>query len=137
MYWNASRPTADGRRLVADTQDQFERIRSIADSEKEYLQGVIEFYRTGLTLSATLASQAQNEKVQQLTEASYAQNGEVKKISAWAAIAFAPTLVGTIYGMNFNNMPELEWVFGYPFAIALMAITAALLYGLFKRRDWL
>ena len=49
-----------------------------------------------------------------LAEAANAQNEEVKKISAWAAILFAPTLIGTIYGMNFENMPELEWVHGYP-----------------------
>ena len=52
-----------------------------------------------------------------LTEASYAQNEEVKRISAWAAILFAPTLVGTIYGMNFDIMPELHWALGYPFAM--------------------
>jgi hypothetical protein len=44
----------------------------------------------------------------QLTEASLAQNEEVKKISAWAAVLFAPTLVGTIYGMNFDHLPELH-----------------------------
>jgi len=48
--------------------------------------------------------------VQQLTEASYAQNEEIKKISAWAAIFFAPALIGTVYGMNFDHMPELHWV---------------------------
>jgi hypothetical protein len=42
------------------------------------------------------------------------QNEEVKRISAWAAIMFAPTLVGTIYGMNFDYMPELGWRYGYP-----------------------
>ena len=42
----------------------------------------------------------------------------MKKISAWAAILFAPTLIGTVYGMNFDHMPELHWRFGYPFALA-------------------
>ncbi|ELS57646.1 putative Magnesium and cobalt transporter CorA [Streptomyces viridochromogenes Tue57] len=60
-----------------------------------------------------------------------------KKISSWAAILFAPTLVGTIYGMNFTPMPELHWVLGYPFAIALMGIVCTSLYVVFKRRDWL
>ena len=60
-----------------------------------------------------------------------------KKISSWAAILFAPTLVGTIYGMNFENMPELGWRFGYPFAIGLMGVVCASLYVIFKRRDWL
>ncbi len=69
----------------------------------------VDFCQTVLTLRATLATQAQNEEVGQLTQASYAQNEEIKKISAWAAILLAPTLVGTIYGMNFEHMPELDW----------------------------
>ena len=60
-----------------------------------------------------------------LTEASLAQNEEVKKISAWAAILFAPTLVGTIYGMNFDHMPELGWTLGYPLALLLMLLVTA------------
>ncbi len=131
------RVSSDGRRLVADMADQFERVRSVADGEKEYLQGVIDFYQTVLTLRATLATQAQNEEVGRLTQASYTQNEEVKKISAWAAILFAPTLVGTIYGMNFEHMPELNWVLGYPAALILMVLTSVALYTVFKRRAWL
>lgn len=62
---------------------------------------------------------------------------DFKKISSWAAILFAPTLVGTTYGMNFEAMPELSWSFGYPFAILLMAVVCTSLYVVFKRRDWL
>ena len=65
------------------------------------------------------------------------QNDEVKKISAWAAILFAPTLVAGIYGMNFRFMPELHWFFGYPFALALMVAVSLGLYVVFKRRGWL
>jgi magnesium transporter len=65
------------------------------------------------------------------------QNEEVKKISAWAAIGFAPTLVGTVYGMNFEHMPELGWYYGYPLAIALMVAISTALYVVFKRRNWL
>lgn len=59
----------------------------------------------------------------------------IKKISSWAAILFAPTLVGTIYGMNFETMPEQKWAAGYPFAILLMAVVCVSLYFIFKRRD--
>ena len=69
-----------------------------------------------------------------LTETSNAQNEEVKKISAWAAILFAPTLVGTVYGMNFDCMPELHWTLGYPFAVTLMVMVSLSLNGVFKRR---
>ncbi len=72
-----------------------------------------------------------------LTETSVAQNEEVKKISAWAAIGFAPTIVGTIYGMNFDHIPELHWYYGYPFALVLMVASSTALYILFKRRKWL
>jgi magnesium transporter len=72
-----------------------------------------------------------------LTEASNSQNEEVKKISAWAAILFAPTLIGTVYGMNFNGIPELGWAFGYPFALGLMVIVCVVLYVVFRHRDWL
>jgi magnesium transporter len=90
-----------------------------------------------LTVNATLVSQAQNEEIKNLTEASYDQNEEIKKVSAWAAILFAPTLIGTVYGMNFDHIPELGWVFGYPFSLALMAVVSLTLYAIFKRRGWL
>jgi magnesium transporter len=127
----------DARQLVADTAQQLDRVRNLADGETEYLHGVIEFYQTVLSVKSTLLGQAQNEKVQQLTEASYAQNEEIKKISAWAAIFFAPTLIGTVYGMNFDHMPELHWVIGYPLALLGMVLLSVGLYTLFKRRKWL
>lgn len=132
-----ARISSGGQRLAADLADQFDRVRTVADGQKEYLQGVIEFYQTVLTLHATLVGQAQSEEVRQLTQASYAQNEEIKKISAWAAIFFAPTLIGTVYGMNFEYMPELNWTFGYPAALVLMVLASIALYRLFKRLTWL
>ena len=70
-------------------------------------------------------------------EASITQGEEVKKISAWAAILFTPTLVGTVYGMNFEFMPETRWQLGYLFAILLMLLVSLVLYAVFKRRDWI
>jgi magnesium transporter len=90
-----------------------------------------------LTVNATLVTQAQNEEMKNLTEASYAQNEEIKRVSAWAAILFAPTLIGTVYGMNFDHMPELHWLGGYPLALLLMLITCLGLYTMFKRQNWL
>ena len=72
-----------------------------------------------------------------LNEVAVRQNEQVQKISGWAAILFAPTLVGTIYGMNFDNMPELDWRFGYPLALALMLAVSLVLYAIFKRRRWI
>lgn len=64
------------------------------------------------------------------------QNDDMKKISGWAAILFAPTLVAAIYGMNFDRMPELHWSLGYPMALALMVAFGVALYTVFKRRGW-
>ena len=90
-----------------------------------------------LTVNATLVAQRQNEETQRLSETSLQQAEEVKKISSWAAIIFAPQLVGTVYGMNFERMPELDWRFGYPMAIAMMLMMGLGLYTVFKRRGWL
>lgn len=84
------------------------------------------------------ALQAQSTLVtRRMTEVSVAQNEQIKRITSWAAILFAPTLVGTVYGMNFRYMPELQWVWGYPFALLLMLLLGIGLYVAFKRRDWL
>jgi len=65
------------------------------------------------------------------------QNNIIKIFSIAAVVLMPPTLVASIYGMNFKHMPELEWVFGYPFAIGLMIFFAALPYYLFKWKKWL
>jgi len=111
------------RSYLRDVNDHATIVAERVDSFRQMLQDI-------LTVNATLVTQAQNEEMK-------AQNEEVKKISAWAAILFAPTLIGTIYGMNFRRMPELHWYYGYPFALALMAAVCATLYLAFKRRRWL
>src|SRR5664280_2405552 len=74
-----ARISPEGNRLVVDIADQFDRVRSVADGEREYLQGVIEFYRTVLTLHTTLVGQAQSEEVQHLTQASYARTRKSRR----------------------------------------------------------
>ncbi|HEY8584505.1 MAG TPA: magnesium/cobalt transporter CorA [Capillimicrobium sp.] len=111
------------RRYLRDVQDHSIRIVEQVDGFRQLLQNI-------LSVNLTL-------ETKQLTEISNAQNEEVKKISAWAAILFAPTLVGTIYGMNFDHMPELSWQLGYPLALALMLALGGLLYLVFKRRGWI
>ena len=93
--------------------------------------------QNALTVHSTLVGQSQNDEMRTLSETSLAQSEEVKKISGWAAILFAPTLIGTVYGMNFDFMPELHWVLGYPFAVALMLAMGIGLYVVFKKRNWL
>jgi magnesium transporter len=104
------------RRYLRDVQDHLLQVTERLAGFRELLQNI-------LSVNLTLSSLAQNE--------------EVKKISAWAAILFAPTLIGTVYGMNFRYMPELNWFFGYPLALVLMVLTSLTLYLVFKRRGWL
>ncbi len=65
------------------------------------------------------------------------QNGIIKIVSVAAVVFLPPTLVASVYGMNFDVMPELKWVLGYPFAIFLMISSAVLPYVFFKRKGWL
>jgi magnesium transporter len=104
------------RRYLRDVRDHALRVIERVEAFRELLSGI-------LSVNLTLVSLGQNE--------------EGKKISAWAAILFAPTLVGTVYGMNFDYMPELHWFFGYPFALSLMGLISLALYLVFKHRGWL
>jgi magnesium transporter len=65
------------------------------------------------------------------------QNQDMRKISAWAAMAAVPTAIAGIYGMNFENMPELAWEWGYPAVLALMVSVCTFLYVTFRRNHWL
>lgn len=123
------------------TDEELQRyLRDVADHvthTSERVDGFRQALADILTVNSTLVTQQQNAEMRALAEAGFEQNEEIKKISSWAAILFAPTLVGTIYGMNFDEIPELHWTFGYPFAILLMAAVCVSLYFIFKRRDWL
>jgi magnesium transporter len=72
-----------------------------------------------------------------LAEISTRQNEDMRRISAWAAIALVPTAVAGIYGMNFEHMPELSWTFGYPMAIGVIVLICSLLYWMLRRKGWL
>ncbi|KFF59579.1 transporter [Cryobacterium sp. MLB-32] len=117
-------------RHLRDVLDHSLRVVERADAFRQLLQNA-------LTTQSTLVAQSQNDEMRRLSETSLAQSEEVKKISSWAAILFAPALVGTVYGMNFRNMPELDWTYGYPFALGLMLAMGVTLYRVFKKRNWL
>jgi magnesium transporter len=134
---SAYRLDPEVRRYLRDVQDHALRVTDKVESLRELVQNI-------LSINLTLVSLSQNEEVKKLTEASvkqtdevFKQTDEVKKISGWAAIVIIPTLIASIYGMNFERMPELHWTLGYPLALLLMLLAALLLYALFKRRGWL
>ena len=127
---SAYRVDPEVRRYLRDVQDHALQVTDKVTGLRELLQDI-------LSVNLTLVGLSQNEEVKALTEVSIEQSDEVKRISAWAAILFAPTLIGTVYGMNFNDMPELIWMFGYPFALLLMLLTSVTLYLVFKHHGWL
>jgi len=111
------------QRKLRDVRDRAIRVTERIDGFRTVLD-------KALTVHSALVARRQ-------TEVNLEQNEQVKKISSWAAIIFAPTLIGTIYGMNFDIMPELHWEYGYPVALSVMIAFPALLYVIFKRRRWL
>ena len=118
---------AELQRYLRDVQDHVLLVVERLEEMRQLLQNI-------LATNAILVQQQQNDEMKGLTEASYDQNEEIKKVSAWAAILFAPTLIGTVYGMNFDAIPELHWAFGYPFALAMMVIVCLVLYLVFRKR---
>jgi len=106
------------------------RMRDRVELLRSHLENAVALHSTLLTIE-------QNEATRQLADASYAQGEQTKKISGWAAILFAPTLVASIYGMNFRHMPELHWAAGYPMAVGLMLGLSVTLWLVFKRKEWL
>ncbi|MET8078507.1 magnesium and cobalt transport protein CorA [Streptomyces sp. NPDC005303] len=72
-----------------------------------------------------------------LAQVTVAQNEDMRKITAWAAVIAVPTMVCGVYGMNFDHMPELHWTFGYPLVLGVIAVGCGVLYRGFRRNGWL
>ncbi|HET6748969.1 MAG TPA: magnesium/cobalt transporter CorA [Actinomycetes bacterium] len=106
-----------------DVQDHLIRVVDQVNGFRDLLTSVLQANLTQVALR-------QNE-------VGMRQNADMRKISAWVAIVAVPTMLAGIYGMNFDHMPELRWVFGYPLALLAMALACAALYRAFKRNGWL
>jgi magnesium transporter len=104
------------QRFFRDVYDHARRADEQVSSQRELLNSVLE---ANLALSAV------------------AQNEVIKRISSWVGIVAVPTFIASVYGMNFDHMPELHWRVGYPLAIGLMALSVLGLYKYFKRVNWL
>src|SRR5436190_23803302 len=103
-------------RRVAQLRQGYRHLQSITDLEREYLQEVLDLFQTRVSTEL---------------------NRFVRKITAFGTIAIAWTVITGVYGMNFIRMPELEWHFGYPAVLGLMALTGVLFIVFFRRRGWL
>ncbi len=134
MRWrfgkNGEHSDVELRRRMRDVEDHATRVLERVENYRALLANLV-------TVNGTLVAQRQNEEMARMTEAGFEQNEQVKRISSWAAILFAPTLIAGVYGMNFEHMPELGWRLGYPFALLLMVLLGVALFVVFKRRGWL
>jgi magnesium transporter len=99
-----------------DVYDHIVRLNETIDTQRELLTTALEAH-----LSIT----------------SHTQNEHMKRITAWAAMIAVPTMIAGIYGMNFRNMPELAWTYGYHISVGAMVLACAALYAGFKRSGWL
>jgi magnesium transporter len=118
-------------RLAAEsTTPAAERLKQRYRERRAYLLHLVE-------LADGLGNLLANVLQANLTEVSVRQNDDMRRISAWVAIWAVPTLLAGIYGMNFRHLPELEWVFGYPLVLVVMALICLGLYRGFRRSGWL
>ncbi|HEY3409092.1 MAG TPA: magnesium and cobalt transport protein CorA [Propionicimonas sp.] len=106
----------DLRQYFLDVHDHLEQVREQVANYDELMSSILQAAVARLSVS---------------------ENEDMRKISAWVAIAAVPTMIAGIYGMNFRYMPELEWPWGYPLIAGVMATACWLLYRNFRRQGWL
>jgi magnesium transporter len=117
-------------RLADDSELVTERLVPYLRDITDHLLRTIELTDGVREILTTIVDIRMAQSANQLNEV-------MKKLSAWAGIILVPTLIAGIYGMNFRHMPELPWVFGYPLALGVMAVSAFALYVGFRKRGWL
>ena len=115
--------------LFADIADQFEVVRTMADGQREFLHGVIEFYQTRTSTHLTLAAE-------QSASTGVRQNEDMRKITAWVAIVAVPTAVTGYFGQNVPY-PGSGTTAGAITSTLLILVLALTLYIIFKRKEWL
>ena len=115
--------------LFSDIADQFELVKSMADGQREFLHGVIEFYQTRTSTQTTIAA----EKV---ASTGVQQNDDMRKITAWVAIVAVPTAVTGFFGQNVPYPGYGEKV-GFVVSLSLMLVMALVLYAIFRQKKWL
>jgi magnesium transporter len=106
----------DSRPYFRDVHDHVMRVNETIDTQRELLTTALEAH---------------------LSMMSVAQNEQMKRVTAWAAMIAVPTMIAGVYGMNFANMPELSWQYGYYVSLGAMVAACGVLYFAFKRSGWL
>ncbi|MFL5900657.1 MAG: magnesium/cobalt transporter CorA [Solirubrobacterales bacterium] len=113
------------------------RFEAVPEELHEYLRDVHDHLRRVAGRIAGFRELLGSALQANLTQVSVRQNEDMRKISAWVAIIAVPTMVAGIYGMNFDNMPELHWRYGYPSVLVFIALICLVLYRRFRRAGWL
>jgi magnesium transporter len=112
-------------------------FEAIPDDLHEYFRDVHDHLRRANGRIASFRELLGSILQANLTQVSVQQNEDMRKISAWVAILAVPTMVAGIYGMNFHDMPELRWRFGYPVVLVFIAVACLYLYRRFRSIGWL
>ena len=134
--------TVEFRQAVAGLQDPLEDLASgkVADADSvmlAYFRDVHDHLQRVAQRVEAIDNLLSSALTANLAQLGVRQNEDMRRISAWVAIIAVPTMIAGIYGMNFDHMPELGWLLGYPFALALMVSLCTGLYIMFRRRGWL
>ena len=129
---------------IVTTQDDLYRDADPGEAVGTATKEVLRYMRDVVDHQTHAADQiaSYDEMLSSLVQAALAkvgmqQNTDMRKISAWVAIAAVPTMIAGIYGMNFTHMPELDWSLGYPLALLVMAASLVAMFRAFKRSGWL
>ena len=125
-------PLSTPLRVLADRP-----FRLIAEDIREYFRDVGDHVAEVVDQVASFDDLLSTLVAANLAQVPVGQNEDMRKISAWVAIAAVPTMVAGIYGMNFDHLPELHWRFGYPIVIGAILVVCLGLYRSFRRNGWL
>ncbi len=140
--YTLKRELAEVRRAVLPLREPMRRFASaqmerIEEAAAPFFRDVADHLARAAENIDTLDTLLSSAFDAHLAQISVQQNNDMRKISAGVGLVGAPTLIAGIYGMNFDHMPELHWVFGYPFALLLMVLASTSIYVFFKRSGWL
>ncbi len=135
------RTTSQLRRLIVPMREVVDQLQEspglVTPSLGPYYRDVEDHVIRTIELLDNVRDILTSAREVQLALESKRLNVVMKKVTSWAAIILIPTLIAGIYGMNFRHMPELSWRLGYPLALGTMGLAAAILYIVFRRKDWL
>jgi len=139
--YRLQRETLQFRRAVAPLVDPLDRLArgqfSVHEGVQAYFRDVLDHTIRAREMLDGIRDLLAGSLQANLAQVSVRQNEDMRKISAWVAIAAVPTAIAGIYGMNFEYMPELEQDWGYPVVLAVIFLACVLLYRAFRRSGWL